>query len=790
MKRTIFSLSTTLYLTAVFSAFSNAAWGRLDPTTLPSNTWIELGQSNYPPQAFCSIWYADITDEFLVWGKVGGHRTESKQYEVQTLSLTDPQPGWRDSFPHGKESTWKGGKFPNWGCGCHSLNYTPDRPWLSNVRDRWVANSADINIVSFVETDGVKRPTRVPTFHQGAYDSMRHRLVYYAGGKTFLYDPKSRIWTDLNAIPPLACEALVWATMAYDPEGDQMVLFGGGYALNPWGGAQTWLFDCARNVWHRPQLKGNIEPPLRCNTQLVYDSKNKKMVLLGGDAQDRFLADTWVFDPATLTWEERKPEKCPPPIDRCAACFVKEHGLVFMMTASGYTGEPGKKGGCAWTYDVAENRWTPLKGRLPVARMEWVSCAYSSRDHVIVATAHGVGTWLYRLDPATATDDDPQRVAVAPDIWVWNSRARGQVESILGAPPPDRTATEKMLTELPCNTPVVVDYPGYLISKTWSSATIDTHRGVVLYTGGGHSGYKGNDIAMYDVGINRWSFDSPPRFMPTLYNYNAALFGWCYRMWPQSQHTYRWYAYDPVSRTMVYCARPAGPFNGQTVLLEDDPHKAFVYDAKKHGNWTWVYDPEKNKHYPPAFGRPFGNPWALALVGTPYGIYAKADKELYRGTVTVTNSQAEVNWQLVEKNCPAGNGEFQPVVYDSKRDRLVFLAPDNTGVVSAYERKLSDGEWRKLETSGPTRSSREAVYDTVNDCIISMPEQSLMVLDFKNNRWRELDVTMPKGSYGTECALVYDPIHKVCVALIPKSFTGKMQVVLFRYDPSTAQYRP
>lgn len=34
----------------------------------------------------------------------------------------------------------------------------------------------------------------------------------------------------------------------------------------------------------------------RCNSPLAYDSKNKLIALLGGDAQDHYLPDTWVYD--------------------------------------------------------------------------------------------------------------------------------------------------------------------------------------------------------------------------------------------------------------------------------------------------------------------------------------------------------------------------------------------------------------------------------------------------------------------------------------------------------------
>ena len=53
----------------------------------------------------------------------------------------------------------------------------------------------------------------------------------------------------------------------------------------------------------------------------------------------------------------------------------------------------------------------------------------------------------------------------------------------------------------------------------------------------------------------------------------------------------------------------------------------------------------------------------------------------------------------------------------------------------------------------------------------------------------ELDVAMPKGAYGTEAAMVYDPKHDVSVLLLPAGFSGSMQTFLFRFDPKTAKYK-
>ncbi len=763
-----------------------------DLTAVEANSWVKVAEAEKEPLPFSATWYLPGAGEFFIWGGHGRHRYEGKVYEVRTFSPRRKVPAWRESLPLGKEKSWADGKFPNWGCGCHGVKPTAGRTWLTKASDRAVSGNAKINEVRFVETEGVVRPTRCYTYYQGAYDSKRERMVYFVGGKTFAYDVKKRTWQDLEAKPPLCCDALAFASMVYDPQGDQLILFGGAYALNPWGGARTWLFDCAKNTWTKAKAAGGTEPPLRCNSQMVYDSKNRLVVLFGGDALDRFLADTWVFDPKKLEWSERKPQRCPPPRDRWTGCFLDKHGLVFLATPS-----RAKLGEC-WTYDAARNIWTPIKGRMPKARRaEWLTSAYSQRDDVVLLHSPGVGTWLYRLEPATAADPDPKRAAAKPGDWVWNSRAAAQNPGLLGAPKPDRKATEDVLGKLPANQVVEAKYPGMLYNKTWSSATIDTDRGTVIYAGGGHCGYTGTDIARFDVGANRWSFDAPPCFIPFLYNYSAVLFGWDYRMRPQSQHTYRWYAYDPVSKMVVYCARKAGPHDGFSVQLrEDEP--PFVYDSKKHKQWTWICDPAGNKFYPPVFGRPFGNSWEMALCTTPQGVFAKTSKGLYRATVSVKKDRADVSWELVDSNSPKRpkgyGGEFEPLVYDGKRKRLLYVFgphhrnPQEALPLIVYEHPLGKGEWKLVKTRAGLKNSREVVYDPENDCLISMPEETLMVMNCKTNEWKELDVNMPKAGYGVSCALLYDPVHKVCVILVQQR-GNRLGVYLFRLDLKTARFR-
>jgi hypothetical protein len=276
----------------------------------------------------------------------------------------------------------------------------------------------------------------------------------------------------------------------------------------------------------------------------------------------------------------------------------------------------------------------------------------------------------------------------------------------------------------------------------------------------------------------------PPRFPPFLEGTNAGIFGWSYGMLPFSQHTYLWYCYDPVSKMVVYLARPSLR-DGIEVQLTDDPTDTFIYTAAEHGYASWVYDPTAKKMHRPSFGRPFGNTWHLSLVGTPQGVFAATKNRLYRGEVNCQNGS--VTWDLVDANFPEPAAaikyhyEYQPLLYDSRRQRLVQLKGDSERV-DVFMRPL-DGAWRQLETTGRAAIGREAVYIPRHDTILWLGDH-LHALDCQDNTMRKLDIQLPEGLLGHECALVYDPQHDVCVALIPRRFSGPMQTFWFRFEPS------
>jgi len=788
-------LCLTAFLAPIVLAFPFAA-AEVPPKApdydqFPPNTWVLIdSEDSSGGKTFSKAVFAENVGRVYLWG-TGGEKPARNVYRRYELEALDPgSPQWRAAFPEPKKDVWTAENYPPFRIygqsGPDGLKYD------EGPRLQVVGGYHSTNRIRWWDFDGVKRPSPIHTFHMACWDSLRNRILYYADGATLALDPKTNTWTDLEAENhPTTCRALAWASMAYDPTGDRAVLIGGGLATNPSGGAPTWFYDCRENAWRRPQLE--VEPPLRCNAPLVYEPESQSLVLFGGYNQAAARNDTWVFDCREDRWQQARPKSAPPPMYAPAGAAIPGASKILVC---GNDARKIKRTHLAstaaqketWAYDVAKNRWTPVNNDLHLERYPWLTATASPEHGVVLLVAFGPErrTCALRYDPAAEL---PPLDGAEPGTIAW--KYPEQKESLEQAPPPDPEKHAELIASLPANELVDAQPPGLLISKTWSTAVIDTDRSEVLYHGGGHSGYSGNDIARYSIADNRWSLDFPPRFPPFLEGTNAGIFGWSYGMIPFSQHTYLWYCYDPASKTMVYLARPSIPA-GQEVQLTDDPEDVFIYNPEKHGHASWVYDSAAKKMHKPSFGRPFENPWHLALIGTPEGVYAMCYEKLYHARVN--RDSGEVAWTLVDEDFPEPREsikyhyEFQPLVHDTKRDRLIQLKGDADRVDVFARPFAEDGKWRQLNTTGSAAIGREAVYLPRQDTILWLGKK-LFAFDCATNEMRRLEIELPEGRYTHECALVYDPRHDVCVALIPSRCSGPMQTFLFRYEPEGAGTR-
>ena len=281
-----------LWLIGLLAALGTGlAVGQTGPS---ANVWAKLDKAGIKGRRWdVPVGYAPGLKRFMVLGGRTSYDEYKKPRSFDELALDRTAGQWENWFPVGKDWGPKSGacQAPAW-------------------KDEYF---------HFKDLEGTVRPnwTVYGTFSLGQkydYDPDTKTFVFYAGGKTFRYDPAERKWTDLapNTNPEKELGGiLLWSSMCYDQHNKQFVLFGGGNIQSERGDPGTWTYSPAANAW--TPLKLDKQPPPRANSRLCYDPVHKKVVLFGGDRLDQLLADTWTFDVVTQKWEELKPARGPSP---------------------------------------------------------------------------------------------------------------------------------------------------------------------------------------------------------------------------------------------------------------------------------------------------------------------------------------------------------------------------------------------------------------------------------------------------------------------------------------------
>jgi N-acetylneuraminic acid mutarotase len=146
-----------------------------------------------------------------------------------------------------------------------------------------------------------------------AYDPDADRVIVFGGfaiagtawigglADTWAYDYNTDTWTEMT--PEISPPARHYHALAYDPTIDRVILFGGTDAAErPFD--DTWAYDYESNTW--TELAPATAPSPRGWHAMAYSEMDQKVVLFGGGpTHTQFLADTWLFDPATNVWSSQ-----------------------------------------------------------------------------------------------------------------------------------------------------------------------------------------------------------------------------------------------------------------------------------------------------------------------------------------------------------------------------------------------------------------------------------------------------------------------------------------------------
>ena len=732
---------------------------------IPANRFVEVASLEAGGHYFSQVIYAPTAEALVSWG-TQTHHDPIRTHETRHF-LADRN-RWVDAFPSEQAEQWaaKPKQWPDWDI-CRTAG-------------------------TFYQRDGVSMPRPTSSFAQVCWDDHNRRLVFYVGSMTFSYEPVARQWTLIHdrsetAQPPAL---LLWGSLCYDPVNRQAVLFGGGGVDRPDGRPHTWALDVTTDRWH--QLDLDPEPPARCNSRMVYDETNRLIVLFGGDAQDRGLADTWVFDVAEQQWQQRKPARSPHPRHAHAIAPLEKSGRVLLVggrAVADYRVQESLSNQ-VWVYDAAVDTWTPLDVTPPPLRGHEWGCMENipgTDEVVLVVTSsydHTQKTYRFRYDPAAPAAEiegvPPGTVAFKTD------RTRAWQDDV---PPADPQAHAKVIESLPVNRWVEMKPPKSTKGRTWGSALFDTDRGVAMKWGGGHSGYQGTDMAFYDVAANRFSIDRTPAFTPDPFDRWARRpAGRTFFNQPWTRHVRHTCAYDPVRKLGVFTDAGGSEWY-------DREADAVV----KH---TWLYDPVRREWLEP-IEQPFpgGGSVSPIAVPTPKGVVVYQHDEgrtwedsgrMYR-FVGQLGKPDTWGWEEIAIQGPdrPHQREFMTIVYDQKRDRLIFLSydPKSRRPVMWFFR-MHQRRWVKNpEQPEGGVSTREAVYLPEQDAVLAYgpardddPVWTRVYL-CETNRWVPLAIDTPQYLVH-EVALEYDPLDKVAVLLWPPTFEQDIRPHLFRLDVS------
>lgn len=777
-------------------------WDALQKEKLTPNKWTRIAEDPYGARRFSSFRYAPDIDRFLLWGYQGfpsdNYYTpedpwrENKEYDMVSFSTDAGR--WENHFPKNKQAEWSKALPP------------------MHLADNYSGITPGYYHVQLKEREGVLRPDLNIVGDQVTYDSKRRRMVYFVGGRTLAYDVVNRTWSDIAgevSPPPVS-----FGSLCYDPFKDRIILSGGGHVAEtgphgrPVGYTGTWMYDCGSAQWTR--VKTNGDPPPRMCTRMVCDSRNKVMVVFGGDSQTHYLQDTWMFDLEKDRWTQSKNARTPEP--RAGHFTIYDPGTGLVLIGGGYN---RKDLSDMWAFEVANDLWQKVQGSVPTG-FYVTADVIPKKGIIVLTTSHKPAddtsscneiypirtTWAYSIKKKGLVDENAQPATTAsllkrpPELAEAGTR-----------PDPERQRRQRdRLRSLRPNHWIALDNPGRVAPlRTWGSCAFDTDKGRLIYWGGGHCGYGGNDYDFYDVADNTWRSGSEVTEFPERpWDKGVNAGGVTFKGSPWVRHGRKVYAYDPVSKKVI---------NMKAIYLtagyEPECLKHIAADREEFGDkenrsplrytkWpTWVFH-EDSQEWEILCS---GSHGLDLLVSTPHGVMGvdynwgddgnpnRKDIRTWNGQSMVENAVYSLDVAGRKWKKRSGDGpwpqnlyELTALVYDSKRDQLI-LHGGGERRDELWRFDLKGSQWEKINpqygasTGGHSPiCNREGVYLPKDDvflipCRGPGDDQGIWAYHVGDNRWHKCDIDVPEGRTKRDMrsqnrSWTYDPIHDLVLMVV------------------------
>ena len=468
------------------------------------------------------------------------------------------------------------------------------------------------------------------------------------------------------------------------------------------------------------------------------------------------MAFTWVFDSAHNQWRQSRATGHPPPTAIPALSFDREHGITLLSSG--------------WIYDSGRDEWRRLSLTVPKGFfLPWTALDYDPRLHLHVALTTGdnlaepdalrVAHLRLDLNAARPADFTGPRWVWADDKYIrsWSALPKNQAEYRT------RVAAHKAtLEKLAANAWTRIDTAYRAQDRSYGSFALDPERGQLVFWGGGHSAYMGNEVSQYDIKGNLWLESWPPEMPPWPFG-SPDGDGWNPPFYNRkgASHGYHSYAYSNEQGKILFGTQAYDPdrmrWSNQSISKAGPGTLGSAVDMSGANGSYFV----STKHW---YGSPFGV-WRLE----------KTTGELVR---------------LPRSDTPFASNDRVKPVFDSKRNRILLYGARDEGSNSPtnqlYSFDVSNNSWTKQAivlapsvAEAPASMAWGVAYSPKHDLLMILPggqKQSTWLLDCATNVLRRLGPGPATQDHDTN-GVVYSNFHNLFITLESGTYgTGPVTV--------------
>lgn len=246
------------------------------------------------------------------------------------------------------------------------------------------------------------------SFSAMAYDPESDRIILFGGSwyggsnynpldDTWAYDYNTDTWTNMTTgvKPP----ARYFHSMVYYPKIDRIVMFGGYTSGPPWALNDAWTYDYNTNAWK--QMFPSVKPPGTMSHTMAYDSESDRFVMFSGVIVGSYTDETWSYNYNTNNWTKMFPSVKPEARESHAMAYDAADDRMIMFggncVSTGFSNE-------TWSYNYNTNNWTKMFPSNKMAVRYGPAMTYDPRYEQVIMVggyfqppSYADDTWFYNF---------------------------------------------------------------------------------------------------------------------------------------------------------------------------------------------------------------------------------------------------------------------------------------------------------------------------------------------------------------------------------------------------------